>query len=127
MNLLLNGPKGSFIIVDYVVLALAIIFNCLVLQGIVKAHFNLAGYRRFLISLVISELYVCAVNLALFLFEIMTWYLPNSFGNHCESHVLRSFQLVGFFGKSKETLFLFQLPFPFVFCSQLDEFVWNER
>ena len=68
---LVEGGKGHLIFFDYTVIFLAIILNILALVGTVKARFVLTNYRRYLISLVISNLLICLVNVCLFINHIL--------------------------------------------------------
>ena len=58
-----QGSKGGVAIVDYTLLSLGAIFNCLALHSVLNTHFSLRAYRCFLISLVVSDIFVVVINL----------------------------------------------------------------
>ena len=86
---LFDGPKGGFVIFDYLISLLAVFGNLIVLDAICRSHFSLKGYRRFLISLSLSDLFMCLVNVLLFVFQISPFF-------ESDSQFFRSLQLVGF-------------------------------
>ena len=95
---LFDGPKGAFVLFDYAISLIAVFSNFLVLGGIVRAKFSLKGYRRFLISLTISDLYICIVNLLFFFLQIALVVIVDDHAvAECALQILRSLQLFGFF------------------------------
>ena len=59
--------KGNIVAVDYITLALAIIGNLMALRGVLQGKFSLVGYRRFLLSLIASDLFICFIRFLLYL------------------------------------------------------------
>ena len=55
--------KDGFVLLDFLFLAMAVMGNIIVLIGLLKIKLSLVGYRRFLISLVASDLFICGVHL----------------------------------------------------------------
>ena len=95
--ILLQSPKGIFIFFDYAVVFLAIIANIIVLHAVVASRIGLSGYRRFLISLTLSDLYICFVNVLTFCYQIWMLYSTTSSAEKCGANFLRALQLAGFF------------------------------
>ena len=59
----MESTEGGFLILDGCLLVLSLVGNILALQGVYMTRFRLTGYRRLLISLVVGDLYLCAVHL----------------------------------------------------------------
>ena len=92
------GPKGGFVYFDLAVVILAIFANCFVLIALVRSKMNVLGYRRFLMSLAMCDLYSCVVNLSTVAYQLsmVLFTKPPAF-MHCGANVLKTLQLAGFF------------------------------
>ena len=92
LPLIFQGPKGIFILYDYVISLIAIIVNLAVLRSVIKAKIKLKGYKYFLASLGFSDLFLCLVNVALFITEGFRVYL---FDIQCWGQIFRSLGMSG--------------------------------
>ena len=61
------------------------------METVIRVRFGLSGYRRFLISLIASDLYICFIN-------IITFCLPlaGSLLDKCTADLIRILQIIGF-------------------------------
>ena len=66
-------------VIDAMILLASAVANCFALQGAMIGEFGFACYRRFLISLLISDLYIVGVHSCQILFQILSMQEPHLF------------------------------------------------
>lgn len=91
---IVSGPKGGFVFFDYVVSLAAVVVNLVVLVSVIKAKIHLRGYKYFLTSLGVSNLYLCCVNIGIFVTEAVQLHYRTDV--MCLLRILRSLQMAGF-------------------------------
>ena len=98
MDILKTNPKGWLSWLDVAIVTISTLCNLIVLSGVYHGTFRLAGYKRFLFSLTLADLYICIVNISILTYDIST-----SFSSQGEiaHRLLRTAQIIGFFGNHK--------------------------
>jgi hypothetical protein len=54
---------ADFSICDGIILSSAVVVNCIALEGVLKSYIKLANYRRFIVSLLASGLFLCGLKM----------------------------------------------------------------
>ena len=89
-----SSPKGYLVIVDIAVTIAAFFANAVAIDAASKSRFEMAGYRRFLISLIASDWFIAIVNFGVIFQPMFT-----VISQQCVADVLGILQLSGFIGK----------------------------
>ena len=97
--------RGRFVVFDLTMSTLAIILNVFVFLGIVKAKLHLRGYRVFLMSLCLSDIYASIVNIGSNIVQVLSTKKAldpmidpgqEDSSMQCWIHIFRSLQIASF-------------------------------
>ena len=101
LPLFLRGAKGVFVLYDYSVSCIAILLNLLILVSLARTRIHLTGYKYFLVSLSVSDLYLGITNLTIIISHAIlqgsaAYDFDESNTTRCVSHAFRCLQMIGF-------------------------------
>ena len=93
----MNSKTALKLSFDLTILAIAVVFNSIAIDGVLHSSITLIGYRRFLIGILVSDIYICIVKAVFFIRQIITISTHvNSSLIKCFYNMERTMEMIGF-------------------------------
>ena len=88
-----KGPKGAFVIIDFIVSFVAIALNMVLFHVSNLVRFDLRSYQIFFNNLLLTNIFISVIYVSALVWQL----LPGANQNICIGNIFRSLQLAGFF------------------------------